>query len=129
MTAAPGRQCFPAGTASAPSAVVMCWLQQQRALQPCQAVGTHPASPGTADTGLLSRTTACLVYSLELALLLCSITLQRHASREECLLAISVSQLFSLLPCVLRILRSAWLFYYCGEQEQLSSGTPSILQL
>lgn len=101
VTAAPGWQCFPVGTAGVPSAVVMCWLQQQRALQTCQAVGTRPASLGTAETGMPSWTAACLVCSLDLALLLCSIILERHASREECLLAISVSQLFSLLACVL----------------------------
>lgn len=63
-TAAPGWQCFPAGTAGAPSTVATCWLQQQRALQPCQAVGTHPASLGTAKMDLLSWTAACLVCSL-----------------------------------------------------------------
>lgn len=30
VTAAPGWQCLSAGTAGAPSTVVMCWSQQQR---------------------------------------------------------------------------------------------------
>lgn len=39
-------------------------VTETEGLPPCQAVGTHPASPGTAGTGLPSWTAACLVYSL-----------------------------------------------------------------
>ena len=108
VTAAPGLQCFPAGTVGAPSTVLLCWWQQHRALQPCQAVGTTRHLLAQLEWHCHPGLLPALLP--ELVLLLCSVTIWRHASGEECLLVISVSQLFSLLACVSRILSRTWFF-------------------
>lgn len=82
----------------------------RKAMQPYQAVSTHPSIISSWHTENWSAALGCCLpcvvpWDGSAAVL---ITLQRHAPREESLLASSVGQLFRLLACVLWILHGAW---------------------